>query len=446
MTPTNVLLFSLDTTRADRLGCYGHWRQTSPNLDRFAEQGVIFEQCIAPVIPTFPAHTTIFTGQDCFTHRIVGQHGGETAPACPEDVPMLAERLSQAGYFTAAADNLGRWFQRGFQKYQGYSWDKDPKGAWRKGEAVNKAAFECLDACLNQDEPWFLFCHYWDPHTPYLPPAPFDRMFYGGDELDLHCHSADRMWENYEALRDYFQSWMPGVTDLRFPNAQYDAEIAYLDACLNHLWERLDEQGVLDDTMVIITADHGEELDEHEMWYDHHGLYETNLHVPLILLHPDLDGDDSLRGLITHRDIVPTVLDAAGLPPDDLPGTSLLPLAEQGVETGTCDEVYILENTWLRKYGWRTGEWKLIIDIEDPHHGTPPVELYNLLSDPGETVNLADQRPEIVTALRTRCEAHRDRRVAETGLPDPQEGVQLAHRKIGDPKAAVPEDPRAKKK
>ncbi|MCC7494648.1 MAG: sulfatase [Fimbriimonadaceae bacterium] len=443
--PCNVLLLSLDTLRADRLGCYGYWRNTSPHLDALAEQGVLFETCIAPFIPTFPAHTTFLSGQDVFAHRVIGQHGGPQDPVCDESVPLLAERLRDAGWYTAAADNLGRWFQRGFERYQGYQWERDTKVPWRKAEAVNGAALPVLRECLEQDKPWFCFLHYWDPHTPYLPPPPFDRMFYSGDEKDPHNHSADRMWSEYDALRDYFRSWMPGVTDIEFPAAQYDAEIAYMDSCLQHLWQFLEDEGCFQDTLVMITADHGEELTEHEMWYDHHGLYDTNLHVPLIMLHPELPADERLGGMVTHLDLVPTVLDACGLAVgDELPGRSLLPLVEAGADTGSVGETYLIESTWMKKYGWRTNEWKLIIDIEDPHHGTPPVELYHLPTDPDEQQNLAATHPEIVTALRTRCEAHRERRVAATGRPDPLLAAGIAIRKIGNPEAAVPEDPRRK--
>lgn len=443
MTARNVLLLSLDTLRADHLGCYGWHRNTSPHLDTLAEQGVLFERCIAPFIPTFPGHTTMLSGRDPFDHRVVGQHSGEDAPVCGEDIPLLAERLAAHGWFTAAADNLGRWFKRGFAIYESYQWERDVRVPWRKAEAVNGAAFRALEQCLAQDRPWFLYAHYWDPHTPYLPPPPFDRMFYAGDEKDPDNHSADRMWQTYDALRHYFRSWMPNVTDIDFPAAQYDAEIAYLDACLAHLWQRLDDYDLWDDTLVIITADHGEELTEHDMWYDHHGLYETNLHVPLIMVDPEFPAGERCGGMVTHLDLVPTVLELLDIePPDELPGASLLPLIDEGLDTGSTGETYLLESTWMKKYGWRTNEWKLIIDIEDPHHQTPPIELYHLPTDPLEQHNLADQRPEIVAALRARCEAFRDRRIAETGRDDPLLAVGIAIRQIGDPEAAVPEDKR----
>ncbi len=444
---SNVLLLSLDTLRADRLGCYGYYRNTSPHLDSIAENGTVFSTCIAPFIPTFPGHTTLFTGHDVFTHRIVGQHGGESDPVLDEGLPQLQEILHDHGYFTAAADNMGRWFKRGFDRYESYQWDRDTSGAWRKAEAVNATTLKLIRECVEQDQPWYFFGHYWDPHTPYLPPAPFNKMFYAGDEKDPENDSAEHMWQSYDALNGYFNSWMPGITDIDFPAHQYDAEIAYMDVCLQHLWQSLAEMGAFDDTLIIITSDHGEELTEHNMWYDHHGLYDTNLHIPLIIAHPELPAGQELGGLVTHMDVVPTVLEFCDIPYQaDFGGQSLVPLMDEGLDLGTCQETYIIESTWMKKYGWRTHEWKLLVDIEDPHHHTPPIELYHLPTDPDEQHNLADERPEMVAALRTRCEDFRRQRMQETGRDDPLLAVGLAIRKIGDPNAAVPEDPKDKAK
>lgn len=431
MPPCNILLVSLDTVRADHLGCYGYRRATSPHLDRLAGEGVVFETCLAPHIPTYPAHTTLFSGTDVFAHRIVGQHRGDGAPTCADELPLLAERLQAAGYFTAAADNLGRWFRRGFSEYRQYAWDKPPRGPWRKAEAVTQAALAALDDCLAQDRPWLLFVHYWDAHTPYLPPPPFDRMFYSGDECDPANHGAERMWATYDALRDYFRSWLGELTDIDFPAAQYDAALAYQDACLQHLWSRLRASGQLDRTLLAVTADHGEELTEHDMWYDHHGLYETNLHVPLILRHGDLPRGERRGGMVTHLDLAPTLLDLAGVPPDGhLRGAGLRPLLDTGDDSGTTKEVYLTESTWMKKYGWRTPRYKLIVDLEDPHHHTPPVELYDLDADPGEQHNLAVERPDLVVALRADCERHRAQRLADTGRADPLDEVDLAFRRL----------------
>src|SRR5262245_20124101 len=125
----NIVLISIDTLRADHLSCYGYPRLTSPHLDRIAAEGARFTECFSTWIPTHPAHTTMLTGQDLIRHQIVAQGG--KAQLNP-DIPTLAELLAGEGYFTAAADNLGRWFSRGFDRYESYRWSKDATGAWRK--------------------------------------------------------------------------------------------------------------------------------------------------------------------------------------------------------------------------------------------------------------------------------------------------------------------------
>ena len=320
----NIILISLDTLRAASMSCYGHSNLTTPHLDALAEKSTLFESCISPHIPTHPAHTTMFTGKDVLTHQIITQ-GGSLDLAT--NVKTVAELLSEAGYFTVAADNLGRWFQRGFSAahYRGYQWENRYRCA-RKAEAVNQTAMQLLDVAQTQEKPWFAFLHYWDPHTPYLPPLPFERMFYSGDECAPSNRSMDAVYA-CEPFTDYFLQWMctpdPAEpdnlakkrlwTDRRYVNAQYDASIAYMDACLAQLFRYLQDAGVLAETLLVITADHGEELDEHELWYDHHGLYQTNCHVPLIVHCPALmTGGQRLDGLVSLKDIAPTLLDYAG--------------------------------------------------------------------------------------------------------------------------------------
>ncbi len=426
----NVLLISLDTTRADHLGCYGWRRNTSPHLDRFAEGGVLFERCFSPGIPTHPAHTTMLTGRDVFRHQVIAQ-GGKREP--PADVPMLAELLKAHGYFTAAADNLGRWFQRGFDLYEGYRWSHDYAGAWRKGEAVLETALRVLEKAAGQPLPFFLFVHFWDPHTPDLPPAPFDRMFYRSDETDP-AHTSMEPVLNFPPFEAYFRQWMGQARDIEFPKAQYDAEIAYMDCCLQHLFQRLAELRLADRTLVLITADHGEELDEHRMWFDHHGLYDTNLRVPLIARLPGtLPAGTRVEGMVQLADIVPTVLELTGTPaPDEgFEGRSLLPLLLGTASGGTCDTLYLTECTWMRKRGLRTHDWKLIVAREPDIHDRPPVELYDLGADPEEQQDLANARPEVIAAFTAELFAWSERRGRVTGLPDPIEINEIALRRIG---------------
>ncbi len=378
------------------------------------------------------------TGQDPFITGIIAQ-GAQVD--LPSDIPMLAERLREEGYFTAAADNLGRWFSRGFNLYEGYQWEIAPHQSWRKAEAVNETALRVLSQCAAQPDPFFLFIHYWDCHTPYLPPAPFDRMFYSGDEKDPANSSMDPVWK-CEAFNHYFAEWLPDVTDIEFPKAQYDAEIAYLDSQLAPLFTALND--LTGDTCVIITADHGEEMDEHGCWFDHHGLYDTNLHIPLIVRGGGAAGGRRPDGFVRTLDIAPTILDLAGLPeskgPQNLQGRSFRRMLEGTAPAGegTCSELFLSECTWMRKRGYRNHQYKYIQALEPDLHGKPPEELYDLFTDPGETINLAQSNPDLVEPLRSRLGEWKADREAASGRPDPLDGASISLRRIGNPATPLP--------
>ena len=455
----NIILISLDTLRASSMSCYGHRNSTTSHLDRLAAKSTLFETCISPHIPTHPAHTTMFTGKDVLTHQVITQGSGLNLDP---GVKTVTELLSEAGYFTVAADNLGRWFKRGFPDdlYRGYKWEMKYHNA-RKAEAVNKTAMELLDIARSQNKPWFAFLHYWDPHTPYLPPPPFERQFYSGDdECDPNNRSMDAVY-NCDPFKYYFMQWMctPDSsdpdnvqkkrlwTDQHYVNAQYDGSIAYMDDSLNTLFQYLRDNGIMDETLLIITADHGEELDEHELWYDHHGLYETNCHVPLIIHCPSVvPGDQRLEGLVTLKDIAPTILDYAGLldfaERERMEGESLRSLVDSGDNAGTAEAVYLTECSWMKKRGWRTKKWKLILE----GGGTPEVyntadlELYDLEEDPDEIYNLAEEATAVIQRLKAEIQGFLKYRLAETGLPDPTEAQDISMRRVGNMEMAVPHD------
>lgn len=446
----NVLFIAIDTLRADHLGCYGYARPTSPHLDAFASRGVLFEQHISPHIPTHPGYTTLFTGKDAFAHQVIAQGGKVELDA---QIHLLPEMLHKHGYFTAAADNMGRWFPRGYDLYEGYNWTRDPSGSWNKAEAVTETALRVLGECDRQDKPWFCFLHYWDPHTPYLPPAPFNRMFYTGDEKDPAHTSAWEMMHNYPAFQYYFKEWMPGLTDTEFPSAQYDAEIAYVDTALVRVWTMLEQMKSGSDTAVIITSDHGEELTEHQMWFDHHGLYETNLHVPLLMYHPErLSGGLRVPGLTCHQDVVPTLLDLLDLADtgekERVEGASMLALLDRPAPAdceeapGTCSSVFITENSWMKKRGFRTTRYKYFESLYDELHKRPPFELYDLLTDSGEQHNLADEQPDLLREFQSKVQQFLQKRIVETGLPDPQSYQDITLKQVGNVNVAVPEDQR----
>ena len=408
----NIVLIALDTQRADRLGCYGYRRPTSPFLDELAGQGVLFERCYAPNIPTHPSFTTMHSGKEAFTHGIVNISGKvEPAPG----VRLLAEILHDQGYYTAAVDNMKRHFPRGFDLYQDYTWDRSTPGVLRKAETVTANVLTTLDAIKAAEKPFFLFVHYWDPHTPYLPPPAYRNKFYPKDRdpYDPNNRSMDEAW-GWETFKWYFHEWMPGITDADYVINLYDGETAYMDRHLRTVFKAL--APVQDETLVILTADHGEIMNEQLGYFDHHGLYEGNIHIPLIFYWPGkMPAGKRVPGFVQNVDLAPTLLELAGIVDrDKMEGLSLLPTVF-GLRDGNYDEIYLSEATWQVKRAIRTPRWKLIDSIEPDPHGRPMQELFDLDADPTEQRNLADERPEVVAELKGRLDAWVAQRLNETG-------------------------------
>jgi hypothetical protein len=240
----------------------------------------------------------------------------------------------------------------------------------------------------------------------------------------------------FKPFRDFFATWMPpGITDKDYVIAQYDGAVAYMDAAIRSIFTALEARGILDDTIVVINSDHGETLYDHECYFDHHGIYDPTLHVPLVIRYPGrVPAGLRVPGYVQHKDLVPTVLelaeiDASGMTFD---GRSMMPMIGGEVPSHES-EFYITECTWMRKHGWRTPEWKLIVALEPDFHFKPPVELYNLVEDPGEDHNLAHEEPGMVAILRARMEAWIAKREAETGLPNPMytQGDWHGHAGVG---------------
>ena len=282
-----------------------------------------------------------------------------------------------------------------------------------------------LERLCAADKPWFVMLRHMDPHAPYLPPEPYERMFYHGDELDPDNRSMDPVL-SFEPFADFFKSWMPpGVTDKDYIIAQYDGAIAYMDACIQSIFTALEEMGELDNTIIALNGDHGETLYDHELWFDHHGIFDNVLHVPLIIRYPErVPPGLRIAGYNQHKDLLPTLLDLAGLSQNaadaghQFDGESLMSMVSGDV-TSFDSEFYISECTWMRKQGWRTPGWKLMIALEPDFHFKPEIELFNLVEDPNEDNNLAEERPDVVEALRGRMEAWIAKREAETGLTNP---------------------------
>jgi len=362
--PQHVILFTLDTTRADRIGAYGSTQARTPHLDALAARGVRFDDAVTSAPITGPAHAAIFTGM--YPARY-GVRDNATTPL-PDRAATLAERLSQAGFATGGfigAFVLDRayGFAQGFAAFSGFESvaSGSEANAERRGEAVVDDALQWINGVPRQ-QPMFLWVHLYDPHAPYDAPAPFGAQFV---------------------------------------SSPYDGEVAYVDQQIGRVLDALRARGTLDDSLVVVVADHGESLGEHGE--DEHGvfLYEPVIRVPLIVAGPRARAGHVVAEQVRTIDLVPTVLDLLGSPmPTDLDGESLRTLLS-GERRAVVPPAYAESYYPKLHYGWselralRADGWKVI--------DAPTPELFAITKDAGETTN-------VFTTQR----ALGDRMVAET--------------------------------
>jgi len=370
----SVLLITIDTLRADAIGAYGDQTGSTPWLDRLAGEGVRFEQAHAQNVVTLPSHANILSGRYPFDHGI----RDNAAFRYPADKDTLATLLARAGYRTGAfvsAFPLDSRFglNRGFEVYDDRLGDPEKRAGFlmqeRSGRETVKAARAWLEA--QGAAKTFTWVHLYEPHFPYAPPEPYRS---------------------------------------RFASAPYQGEVAYADSLLEPLLAPLLSRGRDGRTLTILTSDHGEGLGEHGEAT--HGIfaYETTLHVPLVMHAPSILASRLVADRVRHIDIVPSILDALGLPlPADLPGRSLLPLANG--QASSPQPSYFeamssaLNRGWAPLAGLVRDRYKLI-DLPIP-------ELFDLEQDPHETNNLAASEPERLGQIRA---ALGSLRAADRGL------------------------------
>jgi len=428
----NIILIGIDSLRADHMSIYGYHRLTTPHIDRFSQSGTVFENTYSAYIPTTSAYTSMLTGMDVFTTQTVAlRHRGPIA----EGVRTLAEILKNYEYNTTCVGFKGNPASRGFDTYLEYpGWGSWNEGRSHKAEELNKVTIPELDRLVKAKKPFFLFLRHMDPHAPYLPPGQYERMFYHGRECDPDNQSMKPVM-SFKPFCDFFASWMPpGITDKDYVIAQYDGEVAYMDSCMQVIFTALETHRILNETIIVINSDHGETLYDHECYFDHHGLYEPTLHVPLIIHYPGkVPAGKRIKGYNLHQDLIPTIFELIGIDPGvAFDGHSLMPMIRDEVSSHDS-EFYITECTWMRKHGWRTPQWKLIVALEPDFHFKPPVELYNLVEDPLENNNLAESQPDVVAMLCERMERFIAKRQLETGKPNPimNQGDWHGHDGIG---------------
>ena len=448
----NILFLGMECVRSDHMSLYGYHRLTTPHIDAYlSEDSAICDNFFSPSIPTPPGYSSLLTGMDLFGTEIVAlRHQGELS----SKVKSLPEVLRDEGYNTSCIGFSGNAASRGFDNYLDpeITWGSYKEGPSRKAESMNDIAIPELERLAGEDKPFLLFLRHMDPHSPYLPPAPFEGMFYQGDKFDPDNKSLEKLYE-FKPFRDFFYTFFPpGCTDDEYIIAQYDGSIAYMDSCIASILEKLRDLGLEEDTIVVFTSDHGETLNEHECYFDHHGLYDCTLSIPCaIKWKGHFKGVTRISDFLQQKDVMPTLMDLLNLDTGiDFTGRSFMPLV-RGEERIAEPEMYITECTWERKHGWRTPEWKLIVALEPDFHYREMKELYNLIKDPGENNNVIDENPEIAEALEKRMHAHIAKREAASGNKNPiytnlewyrKEGPFTSHDEayetiyIGDPMAA----------
>ena len=387
----NVVLISLDTLRADHLGLYGYERDTSPEIDAFAEQGFVFERMLAPAPNTPPSQMAMMTSLYPGRHGFTGNND-----RLAQGIETLALRLQGAGLRTAGFVD-GAYlravfgFDRGFQVY-------DDEGGGLK--AILPKALRWLDA--HGDEPFFLFLHTYDIHAPYVSPPPYHGMFhaqpYTGDIVPTGKH-LNAIWAGKIA---------PSAEDMQHLVDSYDEGIRYTDAQIGGLLRQLEERARLEDTVVILTSDHGEEFGEHGSVLHWQLYFQPNLRVPLIVRLPR--GSTQPVRIAEQAeliDILPTILDLAGAEPvAAAQGRSLVPAMEARKEGG--DPQQQRDELGRAAFAWwpDPGQQPLRSLVLDDHQllfledGAGWEALYDLAADPMVQRNLAAEQPERVARLR----------------------------------------------
>ena len=327
-----VILISVDTLRADHLGCYGYELPTSPNIDKMASGGVIFKNHYSTDVPTPPAYTAMFCGRRGLHNGIFGF--GHTNYGYKPGPPMLAQHLANAEYRTGMISNLlypCPWLVAGFHEII------PPGLRFQRGSAeeVTQEASDWLKRNAQRD--FFLFVHYWDPHGPYfIAPQKYKDMFFNRDYSGI-AHSFSMVKSNpmvEEVYKVYNDGASEGEYDPAKIMAAYDSEIRYADDCIGELFDCLEELNIADEVLLMLTSDHGEAFGE-KGFIDHISCYESVSHVPFIVKWPQkIPAGQVVEGYSLCTDIMPTILELCGLAiPKGICGRSLVSAVLNGEDT-----------------------------------------------------------------------------------------------------------------
>ena len=438
----NIILLVMDSARVTNLSSYGYERPTTPNIDALAGQGTLYEQAISVGCWTLPVHASLFTGLYPLNHGIT-----VSRDALPDDFPTLARRLKEHGYQTACFSN-NAYISEATGLAQGFDTAEDiwrvthprgtertrmskrikqleRRGAWTKplvrllrtgmrlrsmlrarrntkdsgARITNEKIQGWLRESRRPDAPFFIFVNYMECHERYSPPPPYDRRFmparYSPWRVAQVSPNKAEVLAGSPRRRD---------DDLEIMRALYDGALNYLDDKIGELARLLDAQGILDDTLLVITSDHGDSLGEHDHLGHRMALYEQLVHVPLIVRYPArFAAGARVAQQVQLADLFPTFLELAGAEVSDTAANgfhSLLAPPDPEARPFTVAENTApssLDNLLARMI--RTDQYKYIWKSNHQH------ELYDLCKDPSETANLVGAEPEVARRLVERLEA-----------------------------------------
>ncbi|GIP02429.1 MULTISPECIES: sulfatase [Paenibacillus] len=414
-----VLLLDLDSTRPDHLGCYGYHRNTSPNIDRIAAEGVRFDNYYTSDAPCFPSRTALMTGKFGIHNGVVG-HGGSAADVRHEGITRdFRDKLAsesfpaifrRAGMKTALISPFGErhsaWtFYAGFNEMYNTG-----KGGLESAEEVSPVVLDWLDRNADEDN-WMLYVNFWDPHTPYRAPQslgnPFEHdplpEWLSEDVLQEHQkkvgpHGVNEInMYNSDVSPDYPRH--PGeirtMEDLRTMVDGYDCGIRHMDEHIGAIFELLESKGVMDDLIVIITADHGENMGELGIYGEHGTADQGTCRIPMIIRGPGIMQGISDRNLHYHLDLLPTMAEYMNVAPArSWDGVSYAETLRSGRESGR-EYLVVSQCAHVCQRSVRFGDWLYIRTYHDGFHLFDKEMLFHITEDVYEQHNQASQRPDL---------------------------------------------------
>jgi choline-sulfatase len=419
-----ILYIDIDTLRPDHLGCYGYHRDTSPNIDAVASEGVRFDNCYNSDAPCLPSRAALWSGRCGFRTGVVN-HGGTAADPIIEgpsrgfrdtfDATCWMSALRQLGFRTVTVSPFGERHSAWFW-YAGFHEVYNPgKGGMEIGDEVTPIALDWI-ARNGQSDNWFLHVNTWDPHTPYRTPEPFGNPFAHEPLAEWLTEDVRRRgWEGYgphSPQEPHGWGWEHDV-EKRYPRVPpqldsmeavkqwidgYDTGIRYADKHMGLLLNALADEGVLDNTIIMVSSDHGENQGELNVWGDHQTADQITCRIPLIVRWPSLtDPPRADAGLIYHFDWAATMIELlGGRVPDNWDGRSFAGAFREGREEGH-EYLVTSQMAWACQRGIRFGDYMCLRTYHDGYKMLEPVMLFDLANDPHEQVNMADERPDLVS-------------------------------------------------